>query len=317
MKALVFEKGKLKLVERPVPEPAGDEVLIKVKMAGICNTDLEIMKGYLNFQGIIGHEFTGTVVGADKDDELYGRRVVGSINIPCYHCSVCQQGLYNHCLNIKCLGIRDKDGAFAEYLTLKRENLYPVPDEVNDREAVFTEPVAAAIEIIEKIHIRPTDRVLVLGDGKLGLITAMVLHSVGLEVIVVGKHREKLAVLSDMDIQTYLTGEFHERVQVVIECTGSSSGLETALDLVQPEGKIVLKTTVSGKNLINLSKAAVNELMILGSRCGPFAPALRLLKRNNMALEKMIDSVYRLEDGVKAMERASQKGVLKVLLENY
>ena len=317
MKALVFEKGKLKLVERPIPEPAEDEVLIKVNLAGICNTDLEIVKGYQNFQGIIGHEFVGTVVEANKGDKLYGKRVVGSINLPCYHCSNCQQGLYNHCLNIKCLGIRGKDGAFAEYLTLKRENLYPVPAEISDREAVFVEPMAAAVEIIEKIHIRPTDKVIVLGDGKLGLITAMVLQAVGLEVIVIGKHREKLAVLRDMDIQTFRPGEFRERVQVIIECTGSSSGLETALDLVQAEGNIVLKTTVAGKNHINLSKAVVNELRISGSRCGPFVPTLRLLKRNTFPLEEMIDSVYRLKDGVTAVERASQKGVLKVLLENY
>lgn len=304
-------------MERPVPEPAEDEVLIKVNLAGICNTDLEIVKGYLDFQGIIGHEFVGTVVDTNKNDELYGKRVVGSINLPCYHCSTCQQGLYNHCLNIKCLGIRGKDGAFAEYLTLKKENIYPVPAEITDREAVFLEPMAAAVEIIEQIHIRPTDKVLILGDGKLGLITAMVLQSVGLEVMVIGKHREKLAVLRDMDIQTFRPGEFCERVQVVIECTGSNSGLETALDLVQAEGKIILKTTVTEKNYINLSKAAVNELKIFGSRCGPFAPALRLLKRNNFPLEEMIDSVYRLDDGVTAVERASQKGVLKVLLKNY
>jgi len=309
-------------MERPLPRPGVDEVLVKIKMAGICSTDLEIMKGYLPFEGILGHEFVGTVVqGSEKEcreeglEKLIGRRVVASINLPCYSCAACKKGLYNHCFKIKTLGMRDKDGAFAEYLIIKQENLYLVPETLDDREAVFVEPIAAAVEIAEKIHIKPTARVLILGDGKLGLITAMVLMALGLDVGIIGRHADKLKVLDGQDIRTYLPEEFEGMADILVDCSGNSSGLKMAMDMVRPEGKVVLKTTVADSQAFNLSSVAVNEISIIGSRCGPFDPALRLLKRNDLPLNRMIDSVYKLEDGVQAMERAAQQGVLKVLLD--
>ncbi len=314
IKALIFKDGKVDLVEKPIPEIMKGEVLIKVKSAGVCNTDLEIVAGYQGFEGVLGHEFVGTVI-SDEKGEFNGKRVVGSINIPCYNCDTCKQGFYNHCLNIKCLGIHKKDGAFAEYITLPRQNINLVPDQISDHEAVFVEPMAAALEISEKIHIKPSDEVVVLGDGKLGLITAMTLWAMGFDIKVIGKHQDKLSILEGMGIETFILGSFEKMVQVVIDCTGSSSGLEKALELVQAEGKIVLKTTVADNYSINLSKIAVNELKIIGSRCGPFEPTLRLLQRNRLPLEQMIEKVYKLEDGIKALDHAKQKGAMKVLLD--
>ncbi|MFP4016299.1 MAG: MDR/zinc-dependent alcohol dehydrogenase-like family protein [Halanaerobiales bacterium] len=314
IKALEFIDDELKMNEIPVPEPEDNEVLVKTRLAGVCNTDLEILRGYQGFEGVLGHEFVGTVV-EDNKGELKDKRVVGSINIPCNYCAICQQGLYNHCQNIRCLGIINKDGVFAEYFTLPRENIYLLPDQISDQEAVFVEPMAAAVEIIEKIHIRPTDDVVVLGDGKLGLITAMTLWSMGYDIKVVGKHSDKLNILEEMGIETVMLDKFNKRTQVVIDCTGSNSGLETAIKSVQPEGKIILKTTLADNYNINLSKIAVNELQIIGSRCGPFAPTIRLMKRNKLPLKKMIDKIFDFKDGVEALNYAAQKGVMKVLLK--
>lgn len=314
IKALVFKDKQLKLTERPQPVPGEDEVLIQVKLAGICNTDLEIMDGYLGFEGIPGHEFVGRVI-YDPEAEFTGQRVVGSINIPCYECFTCNQGLSNHCLNMRALGIRNKDGAFAEYLTLPRENIYPLPEVVTDKMAVFIEPMAAAVEIPEKVHLRPTDEVIVLGDGKLGLLTAQVFWAMGFDVKVIGKHHEKLQIVKKLGIETFLPGELNRMVDVVVECTGSQSGVETALKIVRPEGKIVMKTTTVEKPSLDLSQVAVNEIKIIGSRCGPFAPTLRLLERHKFPLEEMIDSIFPLERGLAAFTRAKEKGVLKVLLE--
>lgn len=314
MKALVFEHGELQLVERPVPVPQVDELLIKVLMAGICNTDLEIMAGYVDFQGVLGHEFVG-VVENDPIGQLHGQRVVGSINIPCKHCVLCQAGLRSHCEQRHTLGIHGKDGVFAEFITLPRENLYPVPEVIPNEQAVLVEPIAAALEILEQVYIPPTQEIVVLGDGKLGLLIAYVLWAMGYNVNVIGKHPEKLHILAPLKIKTHLVGEFTRPTDVVVECTGSHKGLETALSLVKPRGILVLKTTTADTYTFNLSRVVVNEINIIGSRCGPFAPALRLLQRTPWELAGYIDSVFPLHEGIKGFARVKEPGVLKVLVK--
>jgi len=271
----------------------------------------------LGFSGVPGHEFVGEVV-EDPQDELTGKRVVGEVNIPCYACSRCSRLQYRHCSNIKALGMRGKDGAFAEYLTLPRENIHPVPENITDREAVFVEPLAAAIEIVEQYHLRLSETVAVLGDGKLGLIIARTLKALGYTVLVIGRHKNKLARLVSLKIPGYLEDELPKKIQdipAVIEATGSRSGLERALELVQPEGKVIFKTTIAGRIEVDLSALAINEIQLLGSRCGPFPPALNLLENNDLYLEELITACYPLEQGTAAFERAREKNSLKILLQ--
>lgn len=271
----------------------------------------------LGFSGVPGHEFVGEVV-EDPRNELSGKRVVGEVNIPCYDCKRCNRQQFNHCSNIKALGMRGKDGAFAEYLTLPRENIHPVPETITDREAVFVEPIAAAIEIVEQYHLKLSEAVAVLGDGKLGLIIARTLKALGYSVLVIGRHKNKLARLESLEIPGYLEGNLPKKIQdlpVVVEATGSSSGLERALELVRPEGKVIFKTTIASGIEVNLSALAINEIQLLGSRCGPFIPALNLLEYNNLYLEKLITACCPLEQGVAAFERARGKDSLKVLLQ--
>ena len=315
IRALVFEDNKLELVDKARPDPNEDEVLIKVKMAGICNTDLEITAGYLDFNGTLGHEFVG-VVKKDPagNGELVGERVVGSINIPCGECYLCERGIDNHCVNMKSIGMRGKDGAFAEYLTLARSNIHKVPPEISDKEAVLVEPLAAAMEIIEEQHIKPSDEVVILGDGKLGLSVARVLWGAAKDPKLIGKHKNKLAKVEDLGIDSYLLGEYSGHADVVVECTGSSSGLQTALKHIRPRGTIVLKTTTADLNDINMSRVAVDEINIVGSRCGPFAPTLKMMENNDLALEEMIDEIYDFENALDAFERAKESDSLKVLL---
>ena len=314
IRALVFNDNRLQVVDKACPKPKEDEVLVRIKLAGICNTDLEITEGYLNFNGVLGHEFVGEVA-EDPHGKLEGERVVGSINIPCGECYLCQDGVENHCLNMEAIGMRGRDGAFAEYMVLPRSNVYLVPEGISDREAVFVEPLAAGMEILEQLHIKPSDEVVILGDGKLGLSIARVLKVAGKKVSLVGKHREKLDTLNKLEVNTYLLGEYKGPSDVVVECTGSSSGLSTALELVKPRGTIVLKTTTADLQDIDMSTVAVDEINIVGSRCGPFAPTLRLLQSNELHLEEMIDAVYPLEEGIDAMKKAQEKGVLKVLMK--
>ena len=228
---------------------------------------------------------------------------------------MCKMGIEKHCRNMKAIGMRDKDGAFAEYMTLARENIYPVPEGISDREAVLTEPLAAGMEIIEENHIRPTAEVVILGDGKLGHSVARVLWAAGKDPKLIGKHQHKLDRVGDLGINTYLLGEYQGVADYVIECTGSSSGLQTALDLIRPRGTIVLKTTTADLNDINMSKVAVDEIEIVGSRCGPFAPTLKMMEDNELALDRMIDEVYDFEDSLKAFEKSKESEILKVLLK--
>jgi alcohol dehydrogenase len=315
MRALVYD-GQLRLVEdyhQPVPPPG--EALVRVKLAGICNTDLEIVRGYMGFQGVLGHEFVG-VVEECAEESLVGQRVVGEINCYCGECPTCRTGAPTHCPNRTTLGIGGRDGAFADYLSLPVANLHTVPEAVSDEAAVFVEPLAAALEILEQIQVKPTDRVVVLGDGKLGLLVAQVLGLTGCDLVVGGRHEEKLTILQRQGIDARLAdGLPMGKADVVVDCTGHASGFAAARGLVKPRGTLVLKSTFHGDVEVNLSMLVVDEITLVGSRCGPFTPALRLLERGLVDVKPLISATYLLDDGVAAFEQAREKGTLKVLLD--
>jgi alcohol dehydrogenase len=315
MRAIYFD-GELKyLSDARDPTPAPGEALIHTRLAGICNTDAEIVRGYMEFQGVLGHEFVGEVVHAEDAPELVGRRVVGEINAYCGQCDVCRRGDVTHCSNRTTLGIDRRDGTMADYFTLPTKLLYLVPSSIPDEWAVFTEPLAAACEIIEQVPIRPTDRVVVLGDGKLGLLIAQVLQLTGCDLVTVGRHAEKLTILERRGIRTSLADEkMSFSADVVVEATGSAHGFTTALSLVRPRGTLVLKSTFHGNITFNLSKLVVDEVKIVGSRCGPFPAALRLLEQRLIDVEPLIHETFRLDEGLRAFQRAEAPGVLKVLL---
>lgn len=313
MRALVYD-GKVELREVPMPRPAEGEALIKVLSAGICNTDLEILRGYGDFHGILGHEFTGIVEYAPNVN-LTGKRVVGEINCVCHHCHYCQLEMPHHCLNRTVLGIHKRDGAFAEYLTLPEENLHLAPGSVRDDVLVFAEPAAAAFRITEQIDITPQDRIIVLGDGKLGQLTAQVLWLYSKNLVCVGHHEWKLELLHRLGIATALASDPIERgADIVVEATGSHEGFARALELVRPEGAIVLKTTTTHPTALELSPPVINEVRIIGSRCGPFRPALEALSLGNVEVRPMITDSFLLSDGEAALRRAHAPGVIKVLL---
>jgi threonine dehydrogenase-like Zn-dependent dehydrogenase len=330
MRALVFHNNTLTLdTNYPHPSLQPGEALIRVLQAGICNTDLEIARGYLAFQGVLGHEFVGVVEtlhegpGASTPRSLIGKRVVGEINAACYRpdCYYCQRGMFTHCPKRTTLGIVNRDGAFAEYLTLPIENLHLVPENVSDEEAVFVEPLAANFEILEQAHLKPTDSVVVLGDGKLGQLAAQVITLSGCEVLMVGKHAEKLALAEKHGARTQalddaqsFTLENRRRVDVVVECSGSAQGLELALRLVRPRGTIILKSTVADRSTLDLAPIVIDEIRVQGSRCGPFEPALRALSQKLVDVRPLISARYTLDEGLAAFEYAGRKGVLKVLV---
>jgi alcohol dehydrogenase len=315
LRALVFD-GKLQYrpdVSDPAPPPG--EALIRTRLAGICNTDLEIMRGYMGFRGILGHEFVGVVARADDAPEWVGQRVVGEINAYCGQCPTCRRGDPTHCPQRTTLGIDRRDGAMADYFTLPVKLLHPVPAGIPDEWAVFTEPLAAACEITERVHVRPGDRVVVLGDGKLGLLVAQVLQLTGCDLLAVGRHPDKLSVLERRGIRTLIAGERVEPgADVVVEATGSQAGFAAARALVRPRGTLVLKSTFHGDVGLDLSMVVVDEVTMIGSRCGPFPPALRLLEQRLVDLESLIHDTFPLDDGLMAFERAAAPGVLKVLL---
>ena len=330
MRALVFHNNTLTLEQnyrRPDLQPG--EALIRVLQVGICNTDLEITRGYMAFEGVLGHEFVGIVEsvhedrGASSPTYLLGKRVVGEINAACHRpdCYYCSRAMPTHCPQRTTLGIVDRDGAFAEYLTLPTENLHLVPDNVSDEEAVFVEPLAANFEILEQVHLRPTDSVVILGDGKMGQLAAQVLVLSGCEVMMVGKHEEKLALAAKHGVSTYVLDDANNftlknrrRVDMVVECSGSALGLELALRLVRPRGTVVLKSTVADKSTLNLAPIVIDEIRVQGSRCGPFEPALRALSQKLVDVRPLISARYTLDEGLAAFEYAGRKGVLKVLV---
>lgn len=315
MRSLTFN-GKLTFrPNTPNPEPLPGEALIRTRLAGICNTDVEIVRGYMGFTGVLGHEFVGTVEQADSAPELAGQRVVGEINAYCGDCATCRRGDPTHCPNRNTLGIDRRDGTMADYFTLPAKLLYPVPDNVPDEWAVFTEPLAAACEILEQVHVRPTDRVVVLGDGKLGLLIAQVLQLTGCDLVAVGRHRGKLEILSRRGIRTQLAGENIEPgFDVVVEATGSAAGFAAARSLVRPRGTLVLKSTFHGDVSLNLSMVVVDEVRVIGSRCGPFPAALRLLAQRLVDVEPLIHATFPLDEGLAAFDKAVEPGMLKVLL---
>ena len=314
MRAL-FLSQKLELKEMQQPAPADDEALVKVLMAGICNTDLEIVKGYMGFQGVLGHEFVGIVERA-ANPNWQGKRVCGEINFGCGSCDWCLCGLSRHCPQRTVLGILNQSGAFAEYLTIPLKNLHEVPESVPDNQAVFVEPVAAACEILEQIQVQPGFKVAVLGDGKLGLLICQVLKLTGCSINLIGKHPRKLALAESWGIATRRLDELrNQKFDLVVEASGAASGFAAAVQLVRPRGTIVLKSTYHGKLELNAAPIVIDEATIVGSRCGPFGPALRMLQQKILQVEAIIDRVYSFADSLQAFEHAQQKGTLKILLK--
>lgn len=314
MRAVHFSDRNVRVVDTPVPVPGPGEALVRVSVAGICNTDLELLRGYMGFQGVPGHEFVG-VVESCGNAHLLGKRVVGEINCGCGACDYCARGLRRHCPKRSVLGILNRAGAFADYLALPEQNLFIVPDGVPDEIAVFTEPVAAAFRIHEQLDVRPDDRVVVLGDGKLGLVIAQVMWLRTKHVVCIGKHESKLGILSALGIEARQIDDVRDLVaDIVVEATGSEAGLRRALELIRPEGVVVLKTTVAHDSALDFSLPVINEVRIIGSRCGPFAPALDALALGNVEVRPMIHARYALADAPAALEHAQRPGILKVLL---
>ncbi len=314
-RALYFDGKSLSLIRDHVVD-RGDEVLVRVRYAGICGTDLQILRGYAGFRGVPGHEFVGVVEEAD-DEALVGKRVVGEINVACGRCDMCRVGLKRHCRNRTVLGIKGRDGSFSEYLRLPAENLHAVPHEISDEEAVFVEPLAAALEIVEQLHLEPTYRAAVVGDGRLANLIAQVLRYHVQELRVYGKHERKLRVLESLGIETTTSVSEDERwrYDVVVEATGRESGLKAAIELVRPRGTIVLKSTIAGDYRIDLAPVVVNEVRIVGSRCGQFPPAIETLRRRIVDVKRLIDGIYPLEDHHEAFDAAASPDTLKVLLK--
>jgi threonine dehydrogenase-like Zn-dependent dehydrogenase len=314
MRAIVLEGDHVEArTDYPLPSAAAGEVLVRVLRAGICETDLQLMRGYMGFRGVLGHEF----VGVAEAGPFAGRRVVGEINCSCWTCDTCLAGRPTHCPHRTTLGIVNHDGAFAEFIAVPQRNLHAVPDQVPTDVAVFTEPVAAAFQIPAQIALTRTDRVIVLGDGRLGHLCAQVVALTCDRVLVVGKHPEKLALLRPLGIETCLLSELQREptTDVVVDCTGSDTGLPTALELVRPRGTIVLKTTVAGTQTMPWAPVVIDEVTIVGSRCGPFDRALKALAENQISVAPLISGRFDLSQGVEALEQAKSKPVLKILLD--
>ena len=313
MRAVLYDGG-IRLADVPEPRPAEGEALVRVLTAGICRTDLEILKGYMGFKGVPGHEFVG-IVEECSNPHLEGKRVVGEINCVCHRCRYCRLEMPHHCMNRTVLGIAGRNGAFAEYLALPEENLHLVPNSIRDDVAAFTEPVASAFRITEQVAIGEDDRVIVLGDGKLGQLCAQVLWLHTKHLVCVGKHPWKLDLLKDLHINIARHDDpLEPGADVVVDATGSPDGLRRALELVRPEGTVVLKTTVADATPVDLSQPVVNEVKIIGSRCGPFRPALEALAMGNVEVRPMITETYTLPHALHALERAAAGAVMKVLL---
>ncbi len=315
MLAIVAENGKPHLRQAPEPSPAEGEALIAVRLAGICSTDLEIVKGYGQYSGIVGHEFVGIVAAGSK--ALANQRVVGEINCVCGRCDMCSSGLSNHCRRRTVLGIRGRPGAMAEFTCLPERNCIEVPDSVTDEEAVFAEPLAAAIQVARQVKLEPKMNVAVLGTGRLGLLVAQVLAQAGCRLTAVGKNPVTLALLDRRRIRnaavTDIT-QWHD-FDVVIECTGSPQGLPLALRLVRPRGTIVMKTTCAEHASADLTDLVVNEVSLVGSRCGPMREALSMLAQKKIDVTGMITQRLPLADGPAAFELAMSPSHIKVLLK--
>jgi threonine dehydrogenase-like Zn-dependent dehydrogenase len=315
MRALYWDGRELCLLPSFATPTDKSTGLIKVHLAGICATDLQIFAGYMGFTGIPGHEFVGSV--EQGPDELIGKRVVGEINFGCGECAACCGGLDRHCPNRKVMGILNANGAFADYVAVPCENLHLVPENISDEEAVFVEPLAAAFEILTQTHPKPDDNVLVLGDGKLGNLCAQVLQLTGAKVTAIGKHSDKLSLLNNVGIRTQLLENWQPSLfDIVVEATGSSSGFGLALNAVRPRGTLVLKSTIAGMQQVSLAPLVINEINVIGSRCGPFPEALAALSAKQIAVTPLIEKIYPLADSLAAVAEARRAGARKILLQS-
>lgn len=317
MKALRFIEGRLALEEVSVPESVS-ECLVRVTKSGICNTDLEIVRGYAGFSGTIGHEFVGIVEKCDEGSGLLGKRVVGEINAGCGSCERCESGDHRHCSGRTVLGIVGRDGAHAEYLSLPAANLLEVPVGVSDDDAIFTEPLAAALGIGERVRIDRASKVAVVGDGKLGILCAWALRLLSSDVLLIGKHSAKLEIAAKGGVETMLLGGSEglaRSFDVVVEASGAESGFATALDLVRPRGSIVLKSTFHGSPTWEASRIVVDEISVVGSRCGRLAEALEVLSARRLPVGELIAARFPLAAAIEAVGHAGRRGVLKVILE--
>ena len=314
MLGIWLESGRIEVRRKlQLPERPAGEALVRVLWAGICNTDLELVKGYYPYRGVLGHEFVGVV--EEGSAGLVGERVVGEINAACGACTACGSGRATHCPSRTVLGIVGRDGAFAEYLVLPEENLHRVPKEIDTDAATFVEPLAAALAIQQQVTIRPDDKVLLLGDGKLGQLIAQTLALTGCELLVVGRHPQKLALLSGRGITTGTAEDVYAGAfDVAVECTGNAEGFALAHRSLRPGGTLVLKSTYAGKLALDASALVVDEIAVVGSRCGSFAPALRTLAAGRVEVESLIQARFSLQDGLEAFAKARERNCLKVLL---
>ncbi|MCX4240843.1 MDR/zinc-dependent alcohol dehydrogenase-like family protein [Paraliomyxa miuraensis] len=314
MLALTFD-GAVALRDVPEPNPGSGHAVVALRLAGICGTDLELTRGYKGFGGVLGHEFVGEVVRCDDDPQWQGKRVVGEINLGCGTCERCASGLRSHCASRRVLGILDHPGCFGERFVLPAANLHAVPGSVADEQAVFTEPLAAAFRIFEQVALEPTMHVAVIGDGKLGLLVVMALRAREIPVTLVGRHPRKLALVAGPGVRTSVAAELGgERFDVVVEATGSRDGLALAFAHVRPRGTVVLKSTVHGTVELPTAALVVDEIQLVGSRCGPFDVALQAMASGAVDPRPLIEARYPLVEGERAFEHASRRGVLKVLL---
>ncbi len=316
MRAVLFD-GKLRFVtDYPVPKVLPGWAQIRVQKAGICKTDMEIIKGYMEFKGILGHEFIGVVEQCD-DSKWIGKRVVGEINAACGQCEWCANKMGRHCPNRATLGINNLNGCMADYCILPVANLYEVPKTVPDDRAILIEPLSAACEILEQLKMKGLERAVILGDGRLGILCAWVLSTVLYDVTLVGHHPEKLELAAWRHIKTVVTSaDVYAGADIVVDATGSGRGINEAMLLCRPRGIIVLKSTVASQGELNLATAVINELTLLGSRCGQFVDGLRMLELYpDMPVERLITGRYPIEQAVEAFERSAQSDAVKVLLK--
>ena len=313
MRALVLDPRPIVRPDYPAPVWVPGESIVRVRLAGICGTDLELARGYMSFRGVPGHEFVGEVAET-RSASLAGKRVVGEINAGCGRCARCREGLARHCPGRSVLGILGRDGAFAEYLCLPDENLIALPDSVADEAGVFVEPIAAIYEIFEQTTLGRDYKIAVLGDGRLGALAAIVLRAEGYAPVLGGHHRDKLGHLGRLGLEVQLQDQLEPGFDVAIDCTGVSAGLNRALALVRPRGTVILKSTAAAGAALNLAEVVVNEITILGSRCGRFAPAIAALAAGKIDPRPLISGVFALDEAPAALDAAGRSPNFKVLL---
>ena len=313
MRAVYLDKNEVRFLSDYQTDEIKNQIPVRVTLAGVCETDLQLIKGYMGFRGVLGHEF----VGVAEAGKFAGRRVVGEINCACGSCEACQSGLENHCPHRSVVGILNHDGAFADTVFVPEVNLHPVPDTLPDEVAVFTEPLAAAFQIPAQVNLAEFEKAVVIGDGRLAYLIAQVLRSHKLDVLVIGKHHEKLARFEKQSIDTGLLDQHLARREfdLAVDCSGSSSGMETAFCYLRPRGTLVLKTTIAGASEVNLAPIVIDEITVVGSRCGPFDVALQALENREIEVESLVTARFPLEKAVEALAIAAQKSQGKVLLE--